>query len=541
MKKFSWLLFGFILGLNPNLLWPQNTSNLKLLAHVNPAPGTTYSEVTGCGDLAIIGAFQGNSFVWIYDLTDKTNPALLSAIPIQQACLDVQVHGRYLFISFRNGMAWYDILDPRQPKLVKDFRPSPSINAHTSFVSGNTLYIADQVSGGVRIFDVTDKSNPQPLANLQDPGWTIHDMTVIRGRMYAAWIFGQPSGQLMLADVANPSQPRVLAKVRYPQAGTHNAWPTEDGQYIFSTDEVNGTRHNLKVWDARTSGQLTQVTEYTPPTVAANSTIHNVYVRGRYAYMSYYCEGVHIYDIADPRQPREVARYDFNGTEPCISYFSNWGVDPFSDLIYASDMEQGLFVLEFDDHPAANLAGKVIDASTGAPVSGAMVYFLDEYPTSRTDAAGEFGIPWFRNDTVRLVTEAADYHPDTTTATTRTAEKTSLTIRLRRLSTGVESAVEAPKNFALLPTYPNPFSSAGVASALQIAFRLPQPERVQLEIFNTFGQRVRALLRAPRAAGTHAIAWDGTDDGGLLLPAGIYFARLHAGKFSAARKITLMR
>jgi choice-of-anchor B domain-containing protein len=428
MIKFSHLLPGFIFLLIPNLLLPQN---LKLVAHVDPAPGTTYSEVTGCGDLAIIGAFQSNSFVWIYDLANKHNPVLLSAIPIQSACLDVQVHGRHLFISFGNGMAWYDILDPRQPKLVKELRPSsPGINAHTSFVSGNTLYIADQISSGVRIFDITDKKNPKPLADLLDPGWTIHDMTIIRGRMYAAWIFGQPSGQLMRADVADPAKPRALAKVRYPQAGTHSAWPTEDEQYILSTDEVNGTRHNLKIWDARTPGQLTQVAEFTPPGAAVNSTIHNIYVRGRYAYMSYYCVGVHIVDIADPARPQEVAFYDLNDNAPCSGYDSNWGVDPFSNLIYASDMQHGLYVLEFAEHPAANLAGKVIDASTSAPVSGAMVYFLDEYPTSRTNAAGEFGIPWFKNDTVRVVTEAIGLRPDTSIFITMANAPTPVTIRL---------------------------------------------------------------------------------------------------------------
>ncbi len=429
MKKFFLLALATLVF--PALLLPQTSSNLQLVAHINPAPGTTYSEVTGCGDLAIIGAFQGNSFVWIYDLADQTNPALLAAIQIQQACLDVQVHGRYLFISFSNGMAWYDIIDPRQPKLVHDFKPAaPGINAHTSFVSGNTLYIADQVSDGVRIFDITDKRNPTPLADLLESAFTIHDMTIMRGRLYGAWIFGPAGGELMLADVRNPANPRVLARARYPQAGTHNAWPTEDEKFVFSTDEVNNTRHNLKIWDARTSGQLNQVAEFTAPNAGSNATVHNVYVRGRYAYMSYYCEGVHIIDIADPTRSREVAFYDLNGNEPCNGYDSNWGVDPFSDLIYASDMQQGLFVLEFPDHPPANVAGRVLDAATQNPVSDAVVYFLDEYPTTRSKANGNFGMVWFKDDTVRVVTEALGYRPDTTVVITRASSPTPLTIYL---------------------------------------------------------------------------------------------------------------
>jgi hypothetical protein len=429
MKKI--LLIALTALIFPNALLPQSSSNLQLVAHINPAPGTTYSEVTGCGDLAIIGAFQTNSFVWIYDLADKANPALLSAIPIQQACLDVQVHGRHLFISFVNGMAWYDIIDPRQPKLVHELKPpAPGINAHTSFVSGNTLYIADQVSDGVRIFDITDKKNPRALADVLEPGLTIHDMTIIRGRMYAAWIFGQPGG-LTVVDVSTPSNPRLLAKIRYPQAATHSAWPAEDEQFILTTDEVspNPLRNTLKIWDARTAGQLTQVAEFTPPGAMARPIVHNVYVRGRYAYLSHYCEGVRILDIANPNDPQEVAFYDFNGDPQC-HFDSNWGVDPFSDLIYASDMQQGLFVLEFADHPPANVAGRVLDAATQNPVDGAVVYFLDEYPTTRSKANGDFGMVWFKDDTVRIAAEALGYLPDTTIVITHASSSTPLTIYL---------------------------------------------------------------------------------------------------------------
>ena len=516
----------------------QNTPNLNLLARVDPAaPGIRYSEVTGCGELAIIAAFSNNSSVWIYDLADKTNPLQLAAIYVGRSVKDVQVHGRYLFVSFDNGMKWYDILDPRRPQLVNDFKPAPGINAHTFFVSGNILYIADYLSGGIRIFDITDKKNPQPLTDILDSSWGIHDMTVIRGLLYGAWINGE--GGLSWIDVSNPARPRELAKVRYPQAGTHNAWPTEDGKFILTTDEVDGTRHNLKIWDTRTAGQLTQAAEFSVG-VSPASTIHNVYVRGRYAYMSYYCEGVRIVDMIDPANPKEAAFYDLNGNTPCASYNSNWGVYPFANLIYASDMEQGLYVFEFADHPPANIAGQVVESKTSAPVSGAMVYFLDEYPTSRTNAAGRFDIPWFKNDTVRVATEAIGYRPDTSVVITSVGGKTTPTIRLLPLTTRVDETAERPNDFALLANYPNPILLTQTSST-QIVFRLPRREYVQLEIYNVLGQRVRILLNEPRDSGQHAIFWNGVNDEGQRVAAGVYLARLAAGNFIAERKMTLVR
>jgi hypothetical protein len=519
------------------LLAQQNSSNLKFVARLAPAaPGISYSEVTGCGDLAIIGAFSNNSYVWIYDLADKARPVMLASIFVARSVKDVQVHGRYLFVSYNSGMEWYDILDPRQPKLVKDFRPTPGINAHTFFVSGNMLYIADYSSRGIRIFDITDKRNPQPVADILDAAWGIHDVTVIRGRLYGAWINGLAG--VSLSDVSNPAQPRELAKIRYPQAGTHNAWPTEDEKFILTTDEVNSTRHNLKIWDARAPSQLNQIAEFGVG-ISPVSTIHNVYVRGRYAYISYYCEGVRIVDIADPANPQPVAFYDFNGSASCSQWNSNWGVYPFANLIYASDMQQGLYVLEFSDHPAANIAGQVIDAKTNQPVAGAMVSFLDEYPTSRTNAAGRFDIPWFKNDTVRVVAEAIGYDPDTSVVITRISEPASPTIRLTALSTAVaQPPASTPQDFALLTAYPNPILRAQSFSA-QIVFRLPQRENVQLEIFNVLGQRVRALLHATREAGQHEILWDGANDAGERLAAGVYIMRLRAGKMTTARRVTL--
>jgi flagellar hook assembly protein FlgD len=64
---------------------------------------------------------------------------------------------------------------------------------------------------------------------------------------------------------------------------------------------------------------------------------------------------------------------------------------------------------------------------------------------------------------------------------------------------------------------------------------------VQLEIFNVLGQRVRTLLHATREAGQHEILWNGANDAGERLAAGVYIMRLRAGKMTTARRVTLTR
>ena len=74
---------------------------------------------------------------------------------------------------------------------------------------------------------------------------------------------------------------------------------------------------------------------------------------------------------------------------------------------------------------------------------------------------------------------------------------------------------------ALLPPRPNPFNPS-----TRIAFTLSSPGDVRLELFDARGRRVRLLDAGSRAAGEHAVSWNGTDDAGRRLAAGAYLVRL---------------
>ena len=75
-------------------------------------------------------------------------------------------------------------------------------------------------------------------------------------------------------------------------------------------------------------------------------TIHNTEVLGDRAYSSWYSNGVVALDVSDPRSPRFVGRFvpSFPGSSRS---FGIWGVavDPDTNLIYASDLDQGLFIV----------------------------------------------------------------------------------------------------------------------------------------------------------------------------------------------------
>lgn len=83
-----------------------------------------------------------------------------------------------------------------------------------------------------------------------------------------------------------------------------------------------------------------------------------------------------------------------------------------------------------------------------------------------------------------------------------------------------------------LAASPNP--SAG---ATHLAFMLPAPARVRVDVLDARGARVRRLADAALGAGAHAFHWDGRDDAGRRTPPGLYFARLASGEERAVVRL----
>jgi hypothetical protein len=86
-----------------------------------------------------------------------------------------------------------------------------------------------------------------------------------------------------------------------------------------------------------------------------------------------------------------------------------------------------------------------------------------------------------------------------------------------------------------LPT-PNPFSRSAA-----IAFDLAQAGRVELEIYSVDGRRVRTLAGGPREPGAYNVVWDGRDEDGRSVPAGLYYVRFAAGSSRFTRQVVVLR
>ncbi|MBM4131853.1 T9SS type A sorting domain-containing protein, partial [bacterium] len=84
---------------------------------------------------------------------------------------------------------------------------------------------------------------------------------------------------------------------------------------------------------------------------------------------------------------------------------------------------------------------------------------------------------------------------------------------------------------------PNPFNPSTT-----ISFRLAEAGATTVRVHDVAGRLVRTLLASEeRAAGEHAVVWDGRDADGRAVESGIYLCRVESGSSRELRKMTLLK
>ncbi|MBP6672325.1 MAG: T9SS type A sorting domain-containing protein [Bacteroidetes bacterium] len=96
----------------------------------------------------------------------------------------------------------------------------------------------------------------------------------------------------------------------------------------------------------------------------------------------------------------------------------------------------------------------------------------------------------------------------------------------------VEATISSlPAVFALEQNYPNPFNPATT-----ITYQLPVNSHVTLKVYDAVGRETITLVNEMNAAGRHEIPFDASH-----LASGVYFYRLTAGSYTAAKRFVLMK
>ncbi len=350
--------------------WGQSQAveaNLLSHWHDESLPATNayngrYNDVWGVTingrEIAIIGSTMGTHF---FDVTDPANMVELSQafVPgkIQGTAIihrDFHDYNGYLYVVADEGASSLQIIDlkglPNSTNLVYDsdafFR-----TAHNVFIDEDNarLYAlgANYGQKGVAVYSLEDPERPVEMASYPADGNVpyAHDGYV---RDNIAYLNCGSSDGFRIYDLNDPKNPILLESLtNYPQQGyNHSGWLDEVGRYYYMADETWGM--DIKVLDVCEDTDLAVERTFDTGSNISTSIPHNLIVKCNLLYVSYYHEGLQVFDISDPLSPERIAYYDTYDGPDGATYQGAWGIYPLfeSGTILISDMNNGLFVFE---------------------------------------------------------------------------------------------------------------------------------------------------------------------------------------------------
>lgn len=304
--------------------------------------------VSASSDVIAMGGFWIDPGVraWLYDVSDPARPQKIATIPGNERSTDVEIRGNVLWVATEydvaeHGAYAYDITNPAAPVEIGSLSGPGLEMCHTIWIDGTILYCASSIDGFIHLVDVSDPTAPVARGSVGIPGGQVHDMYVKDGVAVGSFLWNG-FAFLDVSDVMNPTLGTIVS---YQGAFTHNAWPTEDGNYLLTTDENAGG--HLRIWDIRDRSSVVQVGEYiADPGPGPHAIVHNVQVLGDLAYVAWYEAGVIILDISTPSAPLLVGWHD-TWEDATEGFFAGaWSAAPKPPYVYVSDFSTGLYVME---------------------------------------------------------------------------------------------------------------------------------------------------------------------------------------------------
>ena len=348
-------------------------------------------------EYALIGL---NTGVAIVDINEDTLQEVAFVAGVNNLWRDINTYGHYAYVSSEAhvGLLIIDLQylpDSVQTFIWQDALPTPNgprpfEKAHTLWTDEHgLLYLngSNLNNGGVIMLDIA--TNPiDPIFLGYAPNIYSHDCYSRDSIIYSAEIY---DGNLSMYDAHDPQNITLIGRVKTPYEFTHNAWLSDNSQFMFTTDE----RPNSYVasYDISDPSNIVELDRYRQAATDGRGNVgHNVYVWNDWLVVAYYANGTVIVDASRPDNLVEVGNFDSylgDGGFPGV-----WGSYPWlpSGKILTSDRNSGLYVFIPNYVHACFLEGTVVDTITGVPVDNAVVSIVSDevvFPQS-TNPNGEF-------------------------------------------------------------------------------------------------------------------------------------------------------
>ncbi|MCH7963374.1 MAG: choice-of-anchor B family protein [Bacteroidetes bacterium] len=499
-------------------------TNIELISNLDEHPAG-YADIWGYVDpmgneYALLAVRNGTSII---SLADPANPFEIAFIPgTNTIWRDIKVHDQYAYVvsdGTSDGLQIIDLSQLPNTAVLVNQTTAFFEKAHNIFIDGGFAYvIGTEGGGGMHILDLSNPVNPTETAYYTASGY-IHDAYVWNDTVVVC-----TGNTFELVDASNKNNPQLVSASPSSPGYPHSGWMTEDKRYFFGTEE--GNQVDITVWDLqdRTSWDLVVSSWETN----SGATVHNLFILGNYAHISYYSDGYVVLNISDPEAPILAGEY---------STSSLWGCYPYlpSGITICSDMNNGLYVFMFD------LPIPVELTSFTAVISERNI-ILNWSTATETNNLG-FEVQRKSDGDYRTIGLVDGYGTTTEIQNYSFADINPETglyhYRLKQIdfdgtiefSQEIEVEFFNPANFELKQNYPNPFNPS-----TNISFSIPEPGLVTLKVYSIIGEVVAELINEFKEAGFYEINFSAVN-----LTSGIYIAKLSTGNNIQTIKMSLLK
>jgi hypothetical protein len=291
------------------------------------------------------------------------------------------------------GLAVYDISQPAQPRRI-GFMSVEGGGIHRVWYAGGRWAYASALIDGFTDYifitvDLADPKNPREAGRWwisgmnqaagETPSWPgtsrfgLHHAIVSGDTAYAAW---RDAGMVVI-DVTDRTRPSLIShRDGAPPfgGGTHNCLPLGGRELLVVLDEAvldhqeDGIKH-IWVFDNRDKSNPAVIATFPQPAEAdyrnkgGHFGPHNIhenrpgtFVSSELIFATYQNAGVRVFDIRDAARPTEVGAWVPPAPARMMDHRPNrarviQSADVFVDaggLIYSTDYNAGLFILEFE-------------------------------------------------------------------------------------------------------------------------------------------------------------------------------------------------
>ncbi len=476
------------------------------------------SDVVGSAeDVAVQGDYayvmSNNDGLFVVDVSSPATPVVMGNVDAPGGGWGIAVQGDHAYAAWNRGLRVIDITTPAAPAIVGSVE-NPHVVRNVAVQDGYAYLAAEEA--GLLVVDIAIPDAPAIVGSVTGTR-DFYDVVVQAGYAYLKDDFGY----LSVVDISIPTFPQIVGQLAesssYEGLAVQGDFVYLAGGPILRIVDVSDPEHPVSMGTTAESGQH----------------IHDVVLDGEYAYVSRY-GGCWVVDVTYPESPLLVGGVGLD-TGPV------YGVALAESGVCMANWTGGLLVIprQCQGSVPVFLSGFDVQLEPGIAtvrwgVTGGGVD--DDFRLVGGHGASEWCVPY------QEVSSGAFMAIDRFGNTYRDG---LISYRLfldldgeqRQLLHEEEvELVEYLSTTRVLAPYPNPFNPRTT-----IAYEMPGPGYVRLQVFDVRGRVVRTLVDGPADPGRHETVWDGRDANGRELPSGSYLLRLVNGDAVAVERLMLMR